>query len=625
MRTRWLIALILVMICLAYANHFQNSFHFDDSHTIIDNPSIRSLKNVPVFFSDAAAFSVLPGNRTWRPLISTSLALDYWIAGGLNPTAFHVSTMLWFLLLIWILFRLSIRIFDAARPGVDNSLAAGFTAALFGLHPACAETLNYVIQRGDLYATLGVTAGVYLYTSHPGWRKYGIYLLPVLAAQLSKPPALVFPVLLFVYLLLIENRSLRSAASGAIPGLCLTIFMAILQARMTPASFSPGAASAYEYRITQPFVALRYFAAFFLPVRLSADTDLSSFGSAFDPLALCGFAFLGGVVATAIFYSRDLKTRPIAFGLWWFLAALAPTSLFPLAELENDHRMFFPFVGLAIAVVWAITLLWPSRVSRRVSTVAAILLLAACAWGVHVRNEIWRSEATLWRDVTLKSPHNGRGLMNYALCLLSSGDRAGALDYMQRALIYTPSYYMLEINLGIVYGDLQNDAEAESHFQRAMALAPEESLPYQYYARWLSSRNRTADALVNARKAVALNPSNPNSQELLRRLETVVREAEESAAANPTGANYLTLSLRYCEARRYNDCIRAAQNALARQPDLAEAYNNIAAAHEELGQWDAAIAAANQAIRLKPDFQLARNNLGWSLTQKALAVSKTKP
>jgi hypothetical protein len=64
-----LTGLMLCAICLAYANHFRNGFHFDDSHTIIDNAYIRSLKNTPLFFTDARTFSVLPANRTYRPLV----------------------------------------------------------------------------------------------------------------------------------------------------------------------------------------------------------------------------------------------------------------------------------------------------------------------------------------------------------------------------------------------------------------------------------------------------------------------------------------------------------------------------------------------------------------------------
>src|ERR1700759_1586997 len=92
-KTFWIFAaLALIAICAAYANHFHNSFHFDDSHTIQDNVYIRDLHNIPRFFTDATTFSSLPSNQTWRPIVSTSLAIDYHLAHGYNTLWFHIST-----------------------------------------------------------------------------------------------------------------------------------------------------------------------------------------------------------------------------------------------------------------------------------------------------------------------------------------------------------------------------------------------------------------------------------------------------------------------------------------------------------------------------------------------------
>src|SRR6185437_8158792 len=121
---RLCLALLLCAVGAAYSNHFQNSFHFDDSHTITDNPSIRSLGNIPRFFTDTTTFSVLPANRTWRPLVSTSLALDYWFAGGLKPLAFHLSTFFWYLIQIALMFFLFERLFDRALPQPGNWMLA---------------------------------------------------------------------------------------------------------------------------------------------------------------------------------------------------------------------------------------------------------------------------------------------------------------------------------------------------------------------------------------------------------------------------------------------------------------------------------------------------------------------
>src|SRR5437016_13916579 len=75
-------ALLLVALLAAYANHFHNSFHFDDAHTIENNAAIRELRNIPVFFRDATTFSSLPSNQSYRPLVSTLLAIDYSLGHG---------------------------------------------------------------------------------------------------------------------------------------------------------------------------------------------------------------------------------------------------------------------------------------------------------------------------------------------------------------------------------------------------------------------------------------------------------------------------------------------------------------------------------------------------------------
>src|SRR5450631_3698613 len=96
-------ALLLAVIVTAYANHFHNGFHFDDAHTIENNLAIRELRNVPSFFHDATTFSSLPSNQSYRPLVSTLLAIDYHLAGGLQPFWFHLSIFALFIALVLLL------------------------------------------------------------------------------------------------------------------------------------------------------------------------------------------------------------------------------------------------------------------------------------------------------------------------------------------------------------------------------------------------------------------------------------------------------------------------------------------------------------------------------------------
>ena len=43
--------------------------------------------------------------------------------------------------------------------------------------------------------------------------------------------------------------------------------------------------------------------------------------------------------------------------------------------------------------------------------------------------------------------------------------------------------------------------------------------------------------------------------------------------------------MQYYENQRYEDCIRAAREALKINPNLAEAYANIATAYHTMGKW----------------------------------------
>jgi tetratricopeptide (TPR) repeat protein len=635
---------ILLAVCAVYSNSFHNSFHFDDSHTVIENPYIRSLRNLPSFFTDASTFSVLPANRTYRPFVSASLALDYALGHGYSPFWFHFSTFLVFLLQLAAMSALFTAILRTVRLGPEsakNIICVSLLAvAWYGLHPAIAETVNYIIQRGDIFCAFGVVSALALYARLPKWRKTGLYLLPFAFALLSKPPAVVFPVLLFLYVVFFERES-RSRCAHAVlsslPSLAVCGLLMALQSAMTPKTYLPSTISAYSYCITQPFVLMRYFGSLFLPIHLNVDTDLQPFAS-LTPLALLGFLFVALLVAVAWITARTPDLRPISFGLLWFLTASLPTSLYRLSEVENDHRMYLPFVGLVLAVAWTAFLAVEKAAAGehratifRAAIAVSILLLAFYAYGAHLRNRVWRSEESLWLDDVQKSPHNGRGLMNYGLTLMAKGAYPDALDSFQRALVYTPNYTTLEINLGVVYGVMHQAANAEQHFQRALALSPSGDEAHYYYGRWLDQSGRIADALQQLQAAVALNPSRLPARDLLASAylaagdlndaratasATLLLASGDTAAkailehpAELSADEWINASLYQYQSGNYQACVDAARQALKSRPESEIAYNNIGAAYAGLRQWDLAIENEHKALRIKPDFALARNNL----------------
>jgi tetratricopeptide (TPR) repeat protein len=614
-------ALSLVALLAAYANHFHNSFHFDDAHTIENNASIRDLRNIPLFFRDATTFSSLPSNQSYRPLVSILLAIDYRL-GGLQSFWFHVSIFALFVALTLLLAFVVHRLLDHTASSAWNLWIALCAAALYGLHPANADTVNYIIASSEVISTLGVIASFAVYFAFPRLQKSFVYVLPAAMAILAKPPAAIFAVLFAIYRLLFPGETITGRATGRrgiayfaeiVPSFLICGAMLLFVQHMTPHSWIAGAANAHNYLITQPYVALLYLKTFFWPSDLSADYDLNPFTTTDDPRFWAGFAFSVLFIAVAIATAAFKKTRVIGFGLLWLLIALLSTSLLPLAEVMNDHRTFFPYVGLVIAMAGAVSLLIncgiPSSLPAKIAALCALVLfLCANGYATFQRNKVWKDEESLWHDVVIKSPLNGRGLMNYGNTLMAKGDYEGALDYFHRAQVFTPFYPLLFINLAIAEDATKQTAAAEQHFKNALRLAPASPDSYTYYARYLLSHSRAQEARAFLRSALELSPSDLTARDLLA-------QADAQAVNQPatqTPEYYLDLSLQFYRDERYIESIFACRRALDLRPSYAEAWNNIGAAYNKLGRYEEAAAACGQALRYKPDFELARNNLQYA-------------
>jgi hypothetical protein len=354
-----LASLVFATIVFAYSNHFSNSFHFDDSHTIENNSAIQEL-NIISFFKDGTTFSSLPTNQSYRPLTTLENAIDYKIGGGLNPKIFHIHIFLTYIIVCILLFIFIKKILDKISFSGINQFWALLITASFGLLCANAETVNYIIQRAEIVAALFILAGFIAYLSNGFWGKKLVYLLFPFIGFFSKEMAFVFAPLLLLYFLIFEEevdllhfyrreefkKALKSFIK-IIPAFTLTVGFYIFYTSMLPSTFSPGGLSQSNYLITQPMVMLHYIVSYFIPYNLSADTDWVVYTSLFDYRAITGIVLVSILFYVALKASKEKETRLFSFGILWFFISLLPTSSFiPFAEVLNDHRSFIPYIGL---------------------------------------------------------------------------------------------------------------------------------------------------------------------------------------------------------------------------------------------------------------------------------------
>ena len=484
-------AALLLLLLGAYANFFRNAFHFDDSHVIVENAAIHSLSNVLAFFTDAHTFSSQPTNATYRPLVTLSFAIDYAIAGGLDPLPFHVTQLLLLIIVGVLLAVVCTHLF-----GRSYQVHAIVASGLFCVHTANTETMNFLSSRSELISAIGFLVAFLVFVRGHKGRETGWYLIPLAIAALAKAPVVIFAAIAFAWVRIIERRSRVEAAKAAAPSFLTGVALLMALHMMNAPEWISGGGPRWRYLFTQGYVWLHYARLTFLPIGLTADTDMELLRHWYDTNAVIGYAFVGVLFFAIARLARTSVTAPVSFGLAWFAIALLPTSsVFPLAEVANEHRLFFPLMGAIPALVWTAELASRRLPSgKRLLAVSAAVVAIALAAGTFVRNRTWRTEESLWRDVTEKSPGNGRGWMNYGLTQMEAGRYTAAKEAFDRAAQLTSSYSTLSINRGIVAAALGEADVAEKHFLHALDLNADRNSHF-YYARWLVRSGRSLEAL----------------------------------------------------------------------------------------------------------------------------------
>lgn len=669
----------LFALVLVYSNHFDNSFHFDDAHSIVNNVYIRDLNNISLFFKDAATISSLPANQSYRPLIPFSYAIDYWIADGLNPFYFHLSSFIFFIIQCILIYFVILRLLEKQNAFSFNPWIALFFSALYAFHTANAETINYISARSDSISTFWLILSLWIYIYFPKlrWYGFGFFLIPIVIGILVKPAVLVFPGIIFFYHLFFETeftskkifsgeniKSVFWSFSLSAVSLIVCIALYLFQAKMTPDTFIPGSTSRFDYLITQPYVSLHYFKNFFIPNDLSADTDWTTLNTILDKRFFIGTVFIFCMLLFAWVASRKKHLQGISFGIIWFFIALLPSSsIIPFAEVMNDHRTFFPYIGLIFASATLIQFFLKKK-EKSITTARSIrvglifiFLTVICihSFGTYKRNIIWDNDESLWHDVTVKSPNNARGWMNYGLSLMAKAQYADAEKCFNKTLSIWPYYSYCHVNMGILKSAIGNPDVAEQFFRQGISYGNMNPEAYYYYAEFLNRNKRSDEAIALLKKGLEISPAHSYTRTLLMSIyadkyqwkelrqlaeetlkilpgdagaqyylelgingKTKLKQALELAEKNPSPENYLSLSLEYYNEFEYDNCILAAEQSLKLKPGYADAYNNIGSAYNQMGKFEEAEKALNKALQINPGYQLAKNNIALSQKRKKI-------
>ena len=151
--TGWLCASVLLLGLLTHLNSLGGSFHYDDAHSIVENPHVRRLAEIPGYFIDPATFSSEPTMAMYRPVVLTTYVLTYALCGYLA----------WPYLLFNVVVHALVAclVFLLVEQKMGRATLAWWAGALFAVHPLHTQVANYISSRSESLAVLGVFAAVY--------------------------------------------------------------------------------------------------------------------------------------------------------------------------------------------------------------------------------------------------------------------------------------------------------------------------------------------------------------------------------------------------------------------------------------------------------------------------------
>lgn len=450
----------------AFANSLWNEFVFDDVVIIETNTAIRSLQNLRAIFAHSYWPAAGDANPLYRPFVIFSYALNYALA-GLRPFSYHLINVLLHAANSALIYRLIVSL--RAVRGL-----ALLAAATFALHPIHTEAVANTVGRAELLATAFLLLSWWWYVKRetaPAPIKTRWLAASVAAfalALFTKEHAAVLPGLL-VLTDLFRASERRRPLGETLREHCRVAYVwyipplvgylvarhlvlgEIVSSKIAWLSNPLAHTDPWTRALTAIKVLGHYVWLLLVPIRLSADYSYNQIPishSFAEPAVVDALLVLVALVALAV-WSR--RRRPVlSFGIAIFgLTILLVSNLpFPIGTIMAERLLYLPSLGFCIALAAAVGTL-AARPRLRVLTITAVgLLLLGYGARTVVRNQDWRSNATLFRATAQTSPSSATAHVHYGGVLLKSGDLVGARREFERSLEIHPGYGKALARLG---------------------------------------------------------------------------------------------------------------------------------------------------------------------------------
>jgi tetratricopeptide (TPR) repeat protein len=218
-----------------------------------------------------------------------------------------------------------------------------------------------------------------------------------------------------------------------------------------------------------------------------------------------------------------------------------------------------------------------------------------------------------------QDPNDRESMEMLGVSLFRTGRTPEALPYLEKARAAVvranidPQYV-----LGLCYADVKRYDDARHAFATQYGFAPDSAEAYLLAARLFLRREFAAEAAIQARKALEINPALPLAHQLLAEVALAqadvagaIQELEAERKINPlNGLLYDRLGDAYLRNGQYEEAQQALNRAVLLEPNSTAPYMLLGQTFLKLSQPIQALHYLDHAAKMDPSNYITHNLLG---------------
>lgn len=639
---RLLFQCLLILLCLACYSHALNgSFVFDDTVAIIKNVDVTTYPTnwTAIFKNDFWGTSLLSSesHKSYRPLTTLMFHLEYSIFGfrakhmkAINLLLHCINT-----LLVWKLFG------KFRLESVNNDHVAAVAASFFAIHPIHTEAVCGVVGRAELvYCTLYLVA-LLLSCQRTCSSSYTDVIIILITATgvFIKETAIAIPIACIfleygrAHIFLHPWRtqlshlcSLRNIVY-VMATVVIIIFRLWLQDFQIPHFKPMDNPIAFDNDLLTRILSQNYLYAINLwillcPQWLCFDWALGCvrlISNVWD-LRLQAVLAMYSLAIVAVINSRQNFAPVLGLGLM-VIPFLPASGVIKVGFVIAERVLYVPSIGFCFLVAQAVSYVYngnPKPWLLNIYKWTLMLCFVCLLIRTRERASQWLSEDGLFTSALKVCPNNAKVHYNIARLATDRLDRDKALTHYHKAINLYPQYESALMNLGNLYREIGELADAERYIKEALDVVPDFATAWMNLGIVQAARKDYKNALqsyknaLKYRKNYAICHYNLGNLYLDQKMHIEAMEHwQEAVTLNPRQPKAWVNILTMLDNRGlYEDALRLSAQALTHLPNETNVMFIRANVFGKLKHYVEAEELYKHIIELEPLNVLFHTNLG---------------